>query len=66
MEEEKLKVEIPENFKSIINDFTKDLSNTYPEYSHLWENLNSCKEDELLELFQYFTTIYPERFFDIL
>ena len=68
MEEDNQKVEIPDNFKSIINDFSKDLSNTYPEYSYLWDKWSSpdLKEEETLELFQYFSTVYPERFFDIL
>jgi hypothetical protein len=68
MEEEKQQIVIPENFRSIIGDFTNDLSNTYPEYSYLWIKWGSpdLKEEELKDLFQYITTIYPERFFDIL
>lgn len=68
MEEEKIELEIPENFRNVINDLTNDLSITYPEYSYLWVKWGSSdlKEDELKELFQYSTTVYPERFFDIL
>lgn len=59
---------IPENFSNIVNDFIVDLSNTFPEYKHLWkkwENEN-MKEENKKELFSYFLKIYPERFFDIL
>ena len=28
--------QIPDNFNTVILDFTKDLSITYPEYSFLW------------------------------
>ena len=62
------KIEIPENFRSIIGDFTNDLSITFPEYSYLWLKWGSpgLKEEELIELFGYVSTVYPERFFDIL
>ena len=105
MEKQNEKIEIPENFRSIIGDFTNDLSITFPEYSYLWlkwgspdlyrqrfemgppngvslqndgdirplknsnvqfENSNGLKEEDLIELFEYVSTVYPERFFDIL
>ena len=61
-------IEIPENFKSIIYDFTNDLSVTFPEYSYLWQKwtLLDVSEDEIKELFEYVLKVYPERFFDIL
>ena len=62
-------MEIPENFKSTIIDFVKGLSVTFPEYLNLWEkwsNLEETPEDEYKSLFEYFLTVYPERFFDII
>lgn len=59
---------IPENFRSVVNDFTNDLSLTFPEYTYLWNKW--CKENDspenTMELFNYCTSFYPERFFDIL
>ena len=52
--------EPPKNFESIIADFTKDLSVVFPEYAHLWSNLDHAS------LHTYCLGIYPERFFDIL
>ena len=59
---------IPENFKSIINDFTNDLSITFPEYSYLWQKWRTTEisDIDLSELFQFCVKVYPERFFDIL
>ena len=51
---------LPQNFNSIIADFTRDLSVVFPEYSHQWQNLN------MDTLYPYCLAIYPERFFDIL
>jgi hypothetical protein len=51
---------LPQNFSSIISDFTRDLSVVFPEYSHQWQNLN------METLHPYCLAIYPERFFDIL
>ena len=61
-------VSIPSNFRSIIIDFTKDLSITFSEYSYLWEKWTNPElpESELLELFHFCIKVYPERFFDIL
>lgn len=58
--------ELPENFKTIITDFTNDLSVTFPEYVHLWEKWTHPSEADLAELFQYCVKTYPERFFDII
>ena len=59
---------IPENFKSIINDFTNDLSITFPEYSYLWQKWRTSEisDLDLSELFQFCVKVYTERFFDIL
>jgi hypothetical protein len=51
---------LPQNFNSIIADFTRDLSAVFPEYSHQWQNLN------METVYPYCLAIYPERFFDIL
>lgn len=59
---------IPENFKTVVNDFTNDLSITFPEYSYLWQKWRTSEipEADLSELFQFCIKVYPERFFDIL
>jgi len=58
---------VPTKFKSIIVDFTNDLSVTFPEIK---ETLSAWSADSSTEnfdqLFQYALTVYPERFFDIL
>jgi hypothetical protein len=61
-------MEVPENFRTIINDFTNDLSITFSEYSYLWEKWRdpSLSDSELAELFHFCVKVYPERFFDIL
>lgn len=60
--------EIPSNFKSIITDFTRDLTTTFPEYSYLWSkwSQNTITDVETEDLFKYILMIYPSRFFDIL
>ena len=59
--------EVPSNFKSIINDFTRDLTTTFPEYSYLWSKwCGQISNEDTQELFGYILTIYPTRFFDIL
>jgi hypothetical protein len=58
---------VPSNFKSIVNDFTRDLTTTFPEYSYLWSKWGGqISDDDTQELFGYILTIYPTRFFDIL
>lgn len=62
-------MELPENFKSTIVDFVRGLSVTFPEYTNLWSkwnNLEETAETEYKSLFDYFLTVYPERFFDII
>ena len=59
--------EIPTNFITVINDFTNDLTTTFPEYSDRWNNLTGTISDSLRdETYKYCMTVYPERFFDIL
>ena len=59
---------IPPNFQTIISDWTKDLSTTFPEYSCLWQKWSdpTISELEIRVLYDYCMTVYPERFFDIL
>ena len=59
---------VPSNFRPLIQDMTRDLSITYPEYSYLWDSWTKDDVSELTinGLYQYCTTVYPERFFDIL
>jgi hypothetical protein len=60
---------IPDNFRSVIIDFTKDLSITFPEYSCLWTTWSSpdkFTEEEVKTVFDYCLGVFPERFFDIL
>jgi hypothetical protein len=55
-----------DNFKSIIHDFTMDLTTTFPEFSHFWTKWTSATDDEYKTLFEYCITVFPERFFDIM
>lgn len=59
---------IPENFRTIIADFTNDLTVTFSEYAYLWEKWQKpdLPEADLAELFHFCVKVYPERFFDIL
>ena len=65
---EQVNVEVPENFRSTIMDFSKDLTITYPEFSVKWEKWlqETTTEDDYKELYVYCLGIYPQRFFDIL
>jgi len=57
---------VPDNFKSIIHDFTVDLSTTFPEFSDKWRKWTDATPEECKELFDYCLTVFPERFFDIM
>ena len=60
-------MELPENFASVMRDFTSDLKTTFPEYSHIWWVYGEKTTDEgWKDLYEYSLKIYPERFFDIL
>ena len=59
---------IPTNFTSLISDFTKDLSLTFPEYVQLWNDMTVpvLSTDLVARVFAHCKKVYPERFFDIL
>lgn len=58
---------VPENFATILTDFTNDLSLVYPEFGFLWSKWNHCQEPtEIRNVYEYCMSIYPERFFDII
>ena len=59
---------VPAKFPSIIRDFARDLTTTFPEYSILWKKWLGEEQSprEFERLFKYCTEVYPERFFDIL
>lgn len=56
------------DFKKIVNDLCLDLSITFPEFKNeLCNILQSLdNEDELLKIYEYCKSVFPERFFDIL
>lgn len=59
---------VPENFQKIITDMTSDLTTTFPEFSFMWSKwcVDSITETEVIYLYEYVLSVYPERFFDIL
>jgi hypothetical protein len=57
---------IKENLINIIKDFTNDLSETFPEYNYLWKKWNNPLENDIEELTTHISSIFPQRFFDIL
>jgi len=65
---------IPDEFYRVMQDFIKDIQNTFPEYSGIigkwWKESanhdNDRAEKQKLFLFKHCIRIYPERFFDIL
>jgi hypothetical protein len=68
MSESPTLIEIPENFKSTLADFVRDLSNTFPEFQDKWTSITEKLESstELSDIFRHCLTVYPERFFDLL
>ena len=56
---------MPEKFPSVMNDFLRDLSTTFPEFTHLWDGWTQS-DANMNDLYKYCLTVYPERFFDIL
>ena len=66
--QQETEITIPPNFKSIIMDMTVDLTTTFPEYSYLWEKWSDpqISDQDIQSLFGYCSTVFPERFFDIL
>jgi hypothetical protein len=63
-----MEAKLPDNFKSLVVDFTKDLTNTFDEYDYLWKKWHDedASDDSYLILFEYCKRVYPQRFFDIL
>jgi len=61
-------LDIPTNFKTIILDFVQDLSSTFPEYKDQLEKYSTLESitTHTRSLFEYFISVFPERFFDIL
>ena len=57
---------IPKNFRTIIIDFTNDLTIVYPEYSGLWANWKTADDAEYEKLFKHCLSVFPARFFDIM
>jgi cell fate (sporulation/competence/biofilm development) regulator YlbF (YheA/YmcA/DUF963 family) len=57
-----------ENFKICIQDFTTDLSITFPEFHHQWARWQNPElpVSEWEKLLEYCKKTYPERFFDLL
>jgi len=54
------------NLRSIIIDFTNDLTKVFPEYAFLWEKWLFADDAEYEKLNQHFIAVFPERFFDIM
>jgi len=63
-----METQVPSNFRSLLADFTRDLSTTFPDYSYLWSKWNDedVSEDQLKIVLDYCLKVLPERFFDIL
>ena len=39
-------MEVPQNFRSIIFDFTNDLSITFPEYTFMWSTWSNPEQTD--------------------
>jgi hypothetical protein len=61
-------IEVPSDFIKLLVDFTRDLSITFPEYTHLWRQWTTfdIPDVEVRNVFEYCLAILPERFFDVL
>lgn len=66
LSENPIEITLPDKFSEFIEDFLKDLTTTFPEYSDKWKRWENSTEENLIILFQYFLTVFPERFFDII
>jgi len=55
-----------QNLRSIVVDFTTDLSKVFPEYAFMWERWMNADDAEYERLQQHFLAVFPERFFDII
>ena len=60
--------QVPSNFRSLLSDFTRDLSITFSDYSYLWSKWNDpdVSDDQIKIVFDHCLKVLPERFFDIL
>jgi hypothetical protein len=63
-----METQIPSNFRSLLADFTRDLSTTFPDYSYLWSKWydEDVSDDQLKIVMDHCLKVLPERFFDIL
>ena len=63
-----METQIPSNFRSLLADFTRDLSTTFPDYSYLWSKLHDddVSDDQLKIVLDHCLKVLPERFFDVL
>lgn len=52
--------------EKILEDFITDLSTTFPEKQEQWTALLTKSKENPEEIMNYFSSVYPERFFDIL
>ena len=57
---------VPSNLRSIIVDFTADLTVVFPEYAFMWSKWATANDTEYEKFHAHCLAIYPERFFDIL
>ena len=55
-----------QNIRSIVIDFTTDLTKVFPEYTFMWERWLTADDAEYEKLHQHFLAVFPERFFDIM
>lgn len=58
--------EVPKNFKTVIVDFTNDLTVVYPEYAFMWSMWLNADDAEYEKLFKHCLAVFPERFFDVM
>jgi hypothetical protein len=63
-----METQVPANFRSLLADFTRDLSTTFPDYSYLWSKFHDddVSDDQLKIVLDHCLKVLPERFFDIL
>jgi hypothetical protein len=55
-----------QNLRSIVIDFTTDLTKVFPEYAFMWESWSTADDAEFERLHKHFLAVFPERFFDIM
>ena len=55
-----------QNIRSIVIDFTTDLSKVFPEYAFMWERWLTADDAEYEKLNQHFIAVFPDKFFDIM